>query len=97
MNGRVTMFVLSPPVSFSKGQVMFFTFFVVFNPFPDGKFLDSSKLKEFSDANFKFDENDRKSSKPVANTVGKGEIARHEQFSFFHSVFKILVKQTRKN
>ena len=31
------------------------------------------------------------------NTVGKGEIARYEQFSFFHSVFKRLVLQTRKN
>ena len=46
----------------------------------------------------KFDENDRKFSKRVENTVGKGEIARYEQFLLFpHSVFKILVLQTRKN
>ena len=37
--------------------------------------LDSSKLKEFADDNFKFDENGRKLSKRVENTVGKGEIA----------------------
>ena len=37
--------------------------------------LDSSKLKEFADDNFKFDENGRKLSKQVENTVGKGEIA----------------------
>ena len=33
--------------------------------------LDSSKLKEFADNNFKFDENDRKLSEQVKNTVGK--------------------------
>ena len=45
--------------------------------------LDSSKLKEFADNNFKFDENGRKLSKQVENTVGKGEIARYEQFLLF--------------
>ena len=44
--------------------------------------LDSSKLKEFADDNFKFDKNGRKLSKRVENTVGKGEIARYEQFLF---------------
>ena len=33
--------------------------------------LDSSKLKEFADDNFKFDENGRKFSKRVENTVVK--------------------------
>ena len=42
--------------------------------------LDSSKLKVFPDDNFKFDENARKFSKSVENAVGKGEIARYEQF-----------------
>ena len=37
--------------------------------------LGSSKLKEFADDNFKMDENGRKFSKRVENTVGKGEIA----------------------
>ena len=32
--------------------------------------LDYSKLKEFADDNFKFDENRRKLSKLVENTVG---------------------------
>ena len=49
--------------------------------------LDSSKLKEFADDNFKFDENDRKLFKRVENTVGKGEIARYEQFLLFSQCF----------
>ena len=59
------------------------------NPLPDNKFLDSSKLKEFADDNFKFDENGRKlSCKRVENTVGKGEIARYEQFLRFPQCFQ---------
>ena len=45
-----------------------------------------------------------KFSKRVENTVGKGEVARYQQFllvtsnfSFSHSVFKRLVLQTCKN
>ena len=45
--------------------------------------LDSSKLKEFADDNFKFDENDKKFSKRVENSFGKGEIAHYEQFLLF--------------
>ena len=41
--------------------------------FPNNKFLDFSKLKAFADDSFKVDGNDRKFSKRVANTVGKGE------------------------
>ena len=44
--------------------------------------LDFSKLKEFAHDNFKY-ENARKFSKMVENTVGRGEIARHEQFLLF--------------
>ena len=40
------------------------------------------KLKEFADNNFKFDENGRKFSKRVENTVGKGEIGRYEHLPF---------------
>ena len=54
------------------------------NPLPDDKILDWSTLKQSADDNFKFDENARKFSKWVENTVGKGEIAR---------VFKRLVSQ----
>ena len=41
------------------------------------------KLKEFPDDNFNFEENGRKLFKQVENTVGKGEIARYEQFLLF--------------
>ena len=50
--------------------------------------LDSSKLKEFADNNFEFDENGRKLSKRVGNTVGKGEVARYEQFLLFPQCFQ---------
>ena len=57
------------------------------NPFPNNKLLDASKLKEFADDNFKLIENGRKLSKQVENTVGKGEIARYEQFLLFPQCF----------
>ena len=50
--------------------------------------LDSSKPKEFADDNFKFDKNGRKLSKPVETTVGKGKIARYEQFLLFQQCFQ---------
>ena len=50
--------------------------------------LDSSKLKEFADDNVKFHENGKKLSKWVENTVGKGEIARDEQFLLFSQCFQ---------
>ena len=43
----------------------------------------TSNLKGFADDNFIFDENDRKFFIQVENTVGKGEIARYEQFLLF--------------
>ena len=50
----------------------------IFSPITRRQILDSSKLKEFADDNFKFDENSRKLSEQVENTVGKGEIACYE-------------------
>ena len=50
--------------------------------------LDSFKLKDFADNNFKFDENGRNFSKRVENTDGKGEIAHHEQFLLFPQCFQ---------
>ena len=50
--------------------------------------LHSSKLKGFADDNFSFDKNGRKVSKWVENTVGKGEIARYEQFLLFPQCFQ---------
>ena len=56
------------------------------SPFPKQALVDSSKLKEFADDNFKFDEYDGKFSDRVENN-----------FSFSHRVFKRLVLQIRKN
>ena len=42
----------------------------------------------FAENNFKYDENGRKLSKQVENTVGKGEIARYEQFLLFSQCFQ---------
>ena len=56
--------------------------------FPKRQILESSKLKEFADDNFKVDENCNKFSKWIENTVGKGEIARYEQFLLFPQCFQ---------
>ena len=61
--------------------------FLYASPFPKQHNLDSSKLKGFADGNFEFDENDRKVSKRVENTVGTGGIARYEQFLLFPQRF----------
>ena len=63
---------------------------VLFSPKPITRrqILDSSKLKEFADDKFIFDENGRKLSKWVENTAGKGEIARYEQFLLFPQCFQ---------
>ena len=45
-------------------------------------------MKVFADDNFKFDENGKKLSKQVENTVGKGEIARYKQFLLFPQCFQ---------
>ena len=58
--------------------------------------LDSSKLKEFADDNFKFDESGRKLTKSIENTEGKGEIACYKQFLLFPSAFERLVLQTNQ-
>ena len=64
------------------------------NPLP--QILDSSKLKEFG-VDFKSDENGRKFSKRVDNTVRKGEIARYEQFFSLPQCFqKIFTADTLK-
>ena len=45
-------------------------------------------MEEFADDNFKFDEIGRKLSKQVESTVGKGEIARYEQFLLFPQCYQ---------
>ena len=57
-------------------------------PITRRQILDSSKLKEFADDNFKFDGNGNNLSKRVENIVGKGEIARYEQFLLFPQCFQ---------
>ena len=57
-------------------------------PFPKRQTIDSSKLKGLADDTFKLDENGRESSKWIENTVGKGEIARYEQFLLFPQCFQ---------
>ena len=58
-----------------------------FNPFPNDKFK-TSRLKEFTDNNFKYGESGRKFNKWLENTVGKGEIAHYEQFLLFQQCFQ---------
>ena len=58
------------------------------NPLPDDKIKNRSNLKQSADDNFKLDENSRKFSKRVKNTVGKGEIARYKQFLLFPQCFQ---------
>ena len=60
----------------------------VFQPILKPQILDSSKLKEFADDNFKFGENSRKFSKQVENTVEKGEISLYNQFLLFPKLFQ---------
>ena len=44
-------------------------------------------MKEFADNSFEFDEDGKKMLKRVENAVGKGEIARYEQFLLFPQCF----------
>ena len=67
-------------------------------PFPKRQSLDSSKLKEFADDSFKFDENSRKLSKQIEKTLWEKEkLLVMSNFTFSHSVFKRLVLETHKN
>ena len=66
---------------------MYHTLEKMLKPFPKQQILDFSKLKEFADYIFEFDENGRKFSKRVENTVGKGEIACDKQFLLFQQCF----------
>ena len=56
--------------------------------FPKRPILDSFKLIEFADDNFKFNEYGRKFSNQVQNTVGKGEMDCYEQFVLFTQCFQ---------
>ena len=56
-------------------------------PFPKRQILDSSKLKTFADNSSKIDENGRKFSKGVENTVGKRTYSWFRAISPFPTVF----------
>ena len=59
-----------------------------FNPVRNDKFKTLPDWKTLQATILKFDENGRKFLKQVENTVGKGEIARYEQFLLFRQCFK---------
>ena len=63
-------------------------------PFSKQQILDSSKPRQFADDNFAFHKNGGKFSKRVENTVGKGEIARCEQFLFPQCFLKTCTADT---
>ena len=82
---------LPPIFTRSSHEILFdraIYLFILITPFPNDKLLDSPKLKEFADDNFRLGENARQFSKRVENTVGKGEIARSEQFLLFPQCFQ---------
>ena len=56
-------------------------------PFPKRQILDSSKLKEFADNKFKFDENGRKLQTGRKHWE-KEKLLVTSNFSFSHSVFE---------
>ena len=60
----------------------------MFSPITRQQILESYELKDFADDNFKCDENGRRLARLVENTVGKGEIARYEQFLLFLQCFQ---------
>ena len=72
----------------NRHSTLFQRRFYISSPITRRQILDSSKLKEFADDNFRFDKNGRKLSKRVENTVGKGEIARYEQFLLYPQCFQ---------
>ena len=51
---------------------------------------------ESADNHFKFDENGREFSTKLGNDVGKGEIARSEQFTLFPLYFQKISKEDTK-
>ena len=71
----------------------------MYQSFPKRQILDSSNLKEFVDDNFKVHyKNGENLSKRVENTLGRGEIARYEQFLLFPQCFqKDLYRKHVKN
>ena len=65
----------------------------VFNPFPNDKILDQTKLKAFADQKLNVTKMIISVFDRVENIVGKGEIACTSNFFFSHNVFKRLLSQ----
>ena len=64
-----------------------FIYFSYRSPFPKQQILHSSRLKEFADDNFRFDEKGREFLKRVGNTVGKVENFSIPAITPFPTVF----------
>ena len=60
---------------------------VRFNPLPNGKSLDVSKLKAFADDKIKVDKMRNSFFYRVENTVGKGENVGYQHFLLFPQCF----------
>ena len=84
---------LSKAVRFKQISRGWWDFTWGFNQITRRQILDSSKLKEFADDNFKLDE---KLSKRVKTLWEKEKLLFTSNFSFSHSVFRNLVSQGRQ-
>ena len=71
-----------PVFQFKDGEACYF------NPLPNDKILDWSKLKAFADDKMNLAEKLKLLPGRVENIVGKGENADTSIFSFSHNVFK---------
>ena len=71
-----------------KGSLTYLSQTQLIQSFPKRQISNSSKLKEFADDNFNFNENGRKLPKLVENTEGKGEIAHYVQYLLFQQCFQ---------
>ena len=83
----------------------FSTIFLVFLPFQQGKLLfwshvmlyQTTHFKDFAEDNLEFNDDGRKFSKRVENTVGKRLICPLQAISPFPRVFKRFLLKTCKN
>ena len=66
---------------------LFTYYYYLSKPFPKRLILDSSKLKEFADDNFKFNENDRKSIQMGRKHCGKRRNCSLRAISPFPTMF----------
>ena len=98
INFKEKLVFISPlPELITVSEICFSGILILsFNSFPKRQILHSSKLKEFADDNFKFNENGRKFSERVESRMGNEEFVVSSNFSFSYIVFKRLVRQSYK-